>query len=332
MITLITGHTGGGKTYLAVNEIIKSLNSNRKVYTNIKLNIFDKNYHYLSDEKLKQELEEIGALVSSASSQEDAKELMRNQKNYLFDSLIVIDEAHFMGFRDKSIELNNFLTIHRHLGVDLILITQTSSNIHKIHLDLVHKHFEARPASKRILQNTAFYRVYEPFGSKEFSNYSLKFDEDIIKLYKSGKKEKAINKNVIKAFGFLGVAVAVGLYSFYNLFSSFTDDTPKKDTNKSIHTPKKDTNKSIHTPKKDTNKSIHTPKKDIKKLAATNSNISKDLCFYFLPKKRYRLLLRKKNYIIIEERERDLKVLNYCGYNYNFKSRSLSKFMQKGKK
>ena len=310
MITLITGHTGGGKTYLAVNEIIKSLNSNRKVYTNIKLNIFDKNYHYLSDEKLKQELEEIGALVSSASSQEDAKELMRNQKNYLFDSLIVIDEAHFMGFRDKSIELNNFLTIHRHLGVDLILITQTSSNIHKIHLDLVHKHFEARPASKRILQNTAFYRVYEPFGSKEFSNYSLKFDEDIIKLYKSGKKEKAINKNVIKAFGFLGVAVAVGLYSFYNLFSSFTDDTPKKDTNKSIH----------------------TPKKDIKKLAATNSNISKDLCFYFLPKKRYRLLLRKKNYIIIEERERDLKVLNYCGYNYNFKSRSLSKFMQKGKK
>jgi len=320
MIVLITGHTGGGKSYLAVTFMLKELDKNRKVYSNIKLNVLDSNYFFIEDDELKKQLEDIGNIMSKYTNQEQAKDELR--KLPLKDSYLVVDEAHFMGFRNKNDSLNNFLTIHRHMGLDIVLITQTPANIHKAHLDLVHKHFEARPPSRRISQKFAFYRVYEPYGSKDFTNLSVKFEEDIIKLYKSGKKERVLNTSLFKGLFILFVSFLVMFYALYNLLTS--NSSNKVDSNITSSKNKiYNLNKDLL--KKDNNKikkndnfshlfSSPPPKKKNPYYCSSNEKVIYDICEKTVNYYDYLMLKgsrSKKDYTMIITKEPKKKYLVY---------------------
>ena len=217
MLTLITGHTGSGKTYTAVKKLLEDLQKDRLIFTNIKLNLDAENLYFLADDELQQEFKKLAQIMRDNPIQEVAKEKLKQHK--FANSAIYVDEAHFLGFRNKDEYLNDFLTIHRHMGLDIYLITQTPTNVYKAHLELVHKHIQCLPPSSRVMPNILKRRIYEPYGSKDFETKHEKVQKEIFELYNAGKKETSINKTVIKLM--LGLlAVLLILFFVYTKFSS----------------------------------------------------------------------------------------------------------------
>ena len=217
MLKLITGHTGSGKSYFAIKLLLEEFKKDRVILTNIEINIEAKNLIFENDEKILSIFLEFAKIMEENPNQEQAKEQLRTHKyaNVLF----VIDEAHFCGFRKKNESLNNFLTIHRHMGVDIILITQTPTNIWRNHLELIHIHYQCLPSSSRILPNMSKIRIYEPYGSRDYNTFHQKFNPEIFELYKAGKKETSINKDLIKLILIFVVLIFVVLFAF----SGFSD-------------------------------------------------------------------------------------------------------------
>ncbi len=228
MISLITGHTGSGKTYLSIKLMLEDIKKDRVILTNIKLNIYDDNIHFFADDDLLALFLEFAKIMEENPVQEVAKDKLRQHK--YANSAIYVDEAHFCGFRNKNEHLNSFLTIHRHMGLDIYLITQTSSNIWRNHLELVHKHYMALPSSSRIMPSLAKIRIYEPYGSKDYTLMNYKMKKEIFELYHSGKKEFSINKDFVKLGLILIVIIGLALYSYRSIGGFLGGKVPKKNT------------------------------------------------------------------------------------------------------
>ena len=217
MLKLVTGHTGSGKSHFAIKLLLEEFKKDRVILTNIEINIEAEDLIFKNDEEMLSIFLEFAKIMEENPNQEQAKEQLRSHKyaNVLF----VVDEAHFCGFRNKNESLNNFLTIHRHMGVDIILITQSPTNIWRNHLELIHIHYQCLPSSSRILPNMSKIRIYEPYGAKDYVTLHQKFNPEIFDLYKAGKKETAINKDLIKLVLIFAVLIAVVFYAV----SGFSD-------------------------------------------------------------------------------------------------------------
>lgn len=140
MISSIVGRPGGGKSYEAVRyHIIPAIQEGRKVITNIPLNIVyiktvypDANTDLIEVRQFG--FHEYGSLRPFSTPQEYTDETWRDEKTNV-GPLFVVDEAHLsLPSQGTPRAIVEYMTMHRHYGVDIILVTQ---NLRQMNRDIV---------------------------------------------------------------------------------------------------------------------------------------------------------------------------------------------------
>lgn len=215
MITVVTGKIGGGKTYWAVNYLIKKFfvyqdelfqfipRSDVVVISNIRdLEIEHKN--------LKTEIDKLGieGVFSPAYVQ---------GKSCVF----IIDEA--QQYFDRKFYNKNvfgFFQMSRHYGVDIILITQDIETLSKELRSLYEYEIKSIARSQR-LKNTFVYKYIS--HDEVFKRQAINFDKKIGNLYRSQFRNET--ENVPRVWGkFLVIGLvcaAVALFGVSRLINLF---------------------------------------------------------------------------------------------------------------
>lgn len=138
----------------------------------------------------------------------------------LSDSLFIIDEAHNF-FDDKNDTLIWWLSYHRHLHQDIILITQNLSLIYRKYLSFGEFFYRAVPSSLRIRSGVFTYHQfikYQLYKNSHTDTIKVKFNPDVYKLYGSGANTQG--KKVIYKFIIIAVVLAVLVTLGFNFFTS----------------------------------------------------------------------------------------------------------------
>ena len=210
-IYAVTGSPGSGKSYYAVSQIKKILDSgeNCLILTNIAgLKIDDNRLHVMSFSQ------EGFASTKQAPYLRQLREkygLGDDEKIYYF-----IDEAQqYLSGRLRSDDVIYFFDTHRHYGVDIYLMSQ---NIRKIHKDITALcEYETRASALTINPLPGFfYRKYA--GGEQFATFRLNKKNEIFALYKSmeaGTTQKK-NKKYVFIVGALVLVVGFSGYAFMN--------------------------------------------------------------------------------------------------------------------
>lgn len=124
MIYLYTGTPGSGKSLHVIKDIVNKLKSGGNVISNFPIDV----------DRIKVKKGKLGEFIYKPNQDLTVDFLMDYAKNKHIkgkeaQTLIIVDEAqgkfNSRDFRDKDRkEFNYFFTIHRHLGYNVILITQ----------------------------------------------------------------------------------------------------------------------------------------------------------------------------------------------------------------
>lgn len=137
-VTMMLGPPGAGKSYEAtVFQVLPALREGRMVITNLPLNVEE-------FEKLDEDFPGLIEVVQPTkenprpfSRVEDYKSEWRHPETGV-GPLFVIDECHFALPRGKTdIAVEEWYSLHRHEGVDLILMTQSYGKVSKAVCDIV---------------------------------------------------------------------------------------------------------------------------------------------------------------------------------------------------
>ena len=143
MISAQLGRPGGGKSYEIVKyQIIPSvLNDKRKVVTNIPIQldhiekIHGKEYSDLID-VVDGSFHEYGLKRPFSKADDFLKyDDWRNEKGQ--GALFIVDEAHLSIGRDADKALLEYLSMHRHYGHDIIVVTQSHRKLNRDLRDMV---------------------------------------------------------------------------------------------------------------------------------------------------------------------------------------------------
>jgi zona occludens toxin len=243
VLVFVLGVPGSGKSYWGVNYCYDT-------FLNNKSSIFGQNSHFYTNidqfsfssfpdgvafnldfDDLKAKLTELHHLkinqkVSDADLQAKAKELG------LLKALFVIDEAHNY-FDNKDTVLVWWLSYHRHLHQNIILLTQNLSLIDSKYKAFSENFYQAMPSSLRLFSSSFRYRKY--INSRMAKDHragtlTLKFNPDVYSLYHSGANTQG-SKVILK---FIAVAlVLLGLF-FVVLFAIKAKWSPSEPVNKSV--------------------------------------------------------------------------------------------------
>ena len=198
MIQLFEAPPGSGKTYFAVHYLCKFtsydeiygeyiLRADVLIISNIeglKINHWD----------LRQCLKE--KTVEEFFSIDNFEKIMKDTgKNHI---ILAIDECHEIfpaGF--KSDKVYNFFAYHRHIGLDIILMTQDLKATSRIFNPLLEYIVKATPRSRAIM-NSFTYTYVTVTGHNLYSK-SLQKKQSVFKAYKSQRQdEKNKPKNAVK--------------------------------------------------------------------------------------------------------------------------------------
>lgn len=246
MITFLTGVPGSGKTYKAVYTIFHNFSDSpyakkelkkdyKNCYTNINEFKFDllKNVYPFDYDEFKPKIIELHNLYKSKASDDEL--IAKCKELQIYKTFFVIDECHNF-FDTSDAVLIWWLSYHRHLFHDIILITQNLALIFSKYKSFSEYFYQAKPITLVLNRK---YLVYDSFISSRLSKSShsgrlkIKKDKNVFELYKSGDNVEAKNvvlKYLILAFIFL-IVVLVGLFTFINLRSPSKPDqtsTPNK--------------------------------------------------------------------------------------------------------
>lgn len=241
MIEIYTGVPGSGKTYRAVSYLYdifidsksKSFGKFQKFYTNInefKFEEFPAGVGYdLDFEELLTKLKTLHALYMKKCTDSELIELAKTLD--LDNAFFIIDEAHNY-FEKKNTVLTWWLSYHRHLHQDIILITQNLALIESKYKSFSEFFYKAIPSSLRIFGSTLKYEQY--IGSRMFKNqrsdkFSLKFNPDVFELYHSGantQSKKVIYKYVTFAVLGLSAFLIFGYAVVYFMFGGDNKNPP----------------------------------------------------------------------------------------------------------
>jgi len=186
MINLLLGAPGSGKSYEAVTyHILPALDRGRAVVTNLPLNV-----------------QEIKAIVPNVDSLLIIKvPTLQNPRPFSlledYDStwkddvsgqgcLYVIDECHFALPRGATRrEVEEWYSMHRHLGVDVLLITQSYGKVSKPIIDLIQAVYRVRK-NIALGSSTSYVRKVQDGVRGEVVNTSIrKYNSKFFKYYKS---------------------------------------------------------------------------------------------------------------------------------------------------
>ena len=198
---------------------------------------------YTLDEHFKNRIdEEIKKFEDSLSSVAVKKNFIANHANYdeyikssglldsILGSLIVWDEC-----QNDLDELDpvwvRFFSYHRHFSIDMILITQDLSLLHRKYKSFFDKFYYGQNATKRFFSKTLRYKVYN--DSREYQkffieNISLTMQKEILEFYDSGAYQ--VGKSQFSKFLIVPIIL---MFVIYFLFDSLFYSKAKKpiDTN-----------------------------------------------------------------------------------------------------
>lgn len=212
MITLITGVPGSGKTLMAVSDLSKKVDkewAGRKIFI-----------HGIPDLTIPTEP------IPDGHSIQDMHVWLKWPENN--GSIVVIDEAQNIfpprSAGSKTPEIVEWLHVHRHSGVDIILITQMPGRIDKQVRDLVgaHYHIHKTPLGVRMRYFWDYCENNPKSGMKNARPEVYKFDKKAFGLYKSAEihtKVKTPKSRVLWVIPAALIVFGITAYMGYSLLS-----------------------------------------------------------------------------------------------------------------
>lgn len=177
------------------------------------------------------DLEEIRQLYLNKVP--DSELMKRANELKLSDSLFIIDEAHNF-FDTKNDTLIWWLSYHRHLHQDIMLITQSLDLIFRRYLKFSEFFYQAVPSSLRVRGGVFTYNQYikwQLFKNSKVDSIKIKFNPAVYALYGSGANTQS--KKVIYKFIILGAVLFLLAALGFGLFKSTLTDSDKNSTEKS---------------------------------------------------------------------------------------------------
>lgn len=244
MIEFLTGVPGSGKTYKAVftlfcnfsNDDLKIKIKNdyvfqglKNAYTNINqldLNKFH-NVYELEFDKLYEKLIILHSAYIKKNSDTQLKELASSLN--LLHSLFIIDECHnYFDRKDKV--LIWWLSYHRHLYHEIILITQNLSLVESKYKSFSEFFYKAVPSSLKLFKCMKYNQYVNSRLSLNSKTSTLKLPiiKEIFEVYQSGKNHKS--KSMILKFliiAFVLVFFMLAILYFFGFSSS--ENLPKEE-------------------------------------------------------------------------------------------------------
>lgn len=228
MIRIIEGNPGSGKSYYACNYLSKfatydslygewTLNPGILVISNI--------------DGLKIKYLDLAALIERFTVEvfftiDNFEKLI--EKYRASHVILLIDEAQQI-FDSKyyNKDVFYFFQYHRHLGIDIIMMTQSVSTIARHLIPLAENVTKAVERSKAIYK-TFRYNVCDKKGLKLYSEV-VKQNQNVFKMYKSFTfDEKSKPKNAfVNLFIMMVICIVVCVFLFKSLVHSYTGN-PKK--------------------------------------------------------------------------------------------------------
>ncbi len=212
MITLITGVPGSGKTLMAVSDLSKKVDkewAGRKIFI-----------HGIPELTIPTEPIPEGHTI------QDMHVWLKWPENN--GSIVVIDEAQNIfpprSAGSKTPEIVEWLHVHRHSGVDIILITQMPGRIDKQVRDLVgaHYHIHKTPLGVRMRYFWDYCENNPKSGMKNARPEVYKFDKKAFGLYKSAEihtKVKTPKSRVLWVIPAALIVFGITAYMGYSLLS-----------------------------------------------------------------------------------------------------------------
>lgn len=242
MISFFVGVPGSGKTYFAVDKIYNNFSTDKEAvkdkkatyeicYTNINEFKFDKldNTYYLDFDDLKTKLTNLHKMYKDKCTDED---LIEKCKEYnIYNALFVIDEAHNY-FDVKDSVLIWWLSYHRHLFHEIILITQNLALIESKYKSFSEFFYKAFPQSLTLFKTHFKYNVYcssRMAQNSKSGTIKIKRNKKVFELYKSGDSINSQNI-VLKILGFAFFFIfllIVTIYYYSNSLKASSDSAPE---------------------------------------------------------------------------------------------------------
>ena len=241
MIRLIVGLPGSGKTYFAVHEILSiNFNFDREFYRYVPkdpdLTIFTNIDNLkLPCVSLPLYLKSRNLTVEQFFTVDFQKRLLEKYKKIIY----LIDEAQkYFPKKFYNEDVFFFFQYHRHLGIDIYLITQSSSLLPTHITSLVEYEIQAVRQTNRF-RNIFQYKLVS--NGEVIGRKSLKADKLIFSLYTSFVSDSPLSsrnpaplRKYIFLFSFL---ILLAVVSFYFFIHSFFP-TSKSSHNKSFNSSK----------------------------------------------------------------------------------------------
>ncbi|MGE4419741.1 MAG: zonular occludens toxin domain-containing protein [Sulfurimonas sp.] len=246
MISFFTGVPGSGKTYYAVDKIFNNFSTDKEAkkdkkvtyeicYTNINEFDFDKveNVFFLDFDNLKEKLKELHGFYKAKETDEF---LIEKCKEYnIYNALFVVDEAHNF-FDVKDVVLVWWLSYHRHLYHEIILITQNLSLIESKYKSFSEFFYKAFPQSLTLFKTHFKYNVYcnsRMALNAKSGSIKIKRNKKVFELYKSGDSINSQNV-ILKILGFSIGLFIILILLFYFYSESLKAPAAQEDLNSSV--------------------------------------------------------------------------------------------------
>ena len=218
MIHIVEGVPGSGKTYYAVKYLTANFFEYDKFFDEYKEKE-GKNVLVISNiENLRIPHLDLDLLLDRFSLEKffTVKKFEKIQRQYRVKNIVlVIDEAQrYFDRKFFNKDVFYFFQYHRHLGVDIFLITQSKNTISKELVVLAEYIVRAVPRSSGF--GSFLYHFYSLQGEKLYSK-SLKKDKNVFRAYSSMKVDEIAKPKPV-ALVKLGVGVATIVASVLAIF------------------------------------------------------------------------------------------------------------------
>lgn len=233
MITAYTGRPGNGKSYHAALDIYRKLRAGKNIITNIRINLSFRHkgrYIYVSSE----DMAASGFCKTLLGYSMEWHKWTEDGKTKEGQTLLIIDEAqqddllNCRTWQNKTRkEWNDFFSLHRHYGFNVILVTQDLVNLDKQTQKLIQNNVEHRKFSNfnpwtRFISKLVFHEMFicierdqslkrSPKAAR-MGSYTLWSHRKIYDLYNSFNTSEyhLLSKEFIEAGKLLGTAAAGG--------------------------------------------------------------------------------------------------------------------------
>lgn len=234
MIYAICGTPGSFKSCYACEKfLLPALKSNREVWTNIEgLNpLYIATLFDLDPIEVDRHLHVLGRVYDDDGTwHEDRDKIRKFYEDLPINAIVIIDEAqNYFSSRDFkegfSADLIPWLTKHRHLGNDVVWITQNVESVDITFRRNTHLTHALRRTENIGMKNASFDYIFDraDLERKHLARKLYRPDTNIFRIYSSYQTENVVEKrksyNVFLRSPFVWLMIIVAVWVAYTLFT-----------------------------------------------------------------------------------------------------------------